>query len=156
MVIAKTFFQEHVRWLCTWTSPFGQYQNQIDYFLCSQRWRSSIQSTKIRPGADCGSEHELLIAKFRLNWRKQGKPLGFPDGSVMKNLPASVTDAGPIPGSGRFPGVGSGNPFQYSCLGNSIDRGTWWVPVHRVIKSQTWLSAHTHTEEKLSGHSGRT
>ena len=45
----------------------------IDYILCSQRWRSSIQSTKTRPGADCGSDHELLIAKFRLKWKKVGK-----------------------------------------------------------------------------------
>ena len=52
--------------LYTWTSADGQHQNQIDYILCSQRWRSSIQSTKTRPGADCGSDHELLIAKFRL------------------------------------------------------------------------------------------
>ena len=43
-----------------------RWSNQIDYILCSQRWRSSIQSTKTRPGADCGSDHELLIAKFRL------------------------------------------------------------------------------------------
>ena len=54
-------------------SPAGQYQNQIDYILCSQRWRSSIQSAKPRPGADCGSDHELLIAKFRLNLKKVGK-----------------------------------------------------------------------------------
>ena len=52
--------------LSTWTSSDGQYLNQIDYILCSQRWRSSIQSAKTRPGADCGSDHELLIAKFRL------------------------------------------------------------------------------------------
>ena len=51
----------------------GQHQNQIDYILCSQRWRSSIQSTKIRPGADCGSNHELLITKFRLQLKKVGK-----------------------------------------------------------------------------------
>ena len=51
-------------------SPDGQYGNQIDYILCSQRWRSSIPSAKTRLGADCGSDHELLIAKFRLNWRK--------------------------------------------------------------------------------------
>ena len=44
----------------------GQYQNQLDYILCSQRWRSSIQSAKTRPGTDCSSDHELLIAKFRL------------------------------------------------------------------------------------------
>ena len=47
--------------------------NQIDYILCSQRWRSSIQSALTRPGADCGSDHELLIAKFRLKLKKVGK-----------------------------------------------------------------------------------
>ena len=46
---------------------------RFDYILCSQRWRSSIQSTKTRPGADCGSDHELLIAKFRLKLKKVGK-----------------------------------------------------------------------------------
>ena len=51
----------------------GQYWNQIDYILCSQRWRSSIQSAKTRPGADCGSDHELLITKFRHKWKKVGK-----------------------------------------------------------------------------------
>ena len=66
LVIANTLFQQHKRRLCTWASPDGQHQNQIDYILRSQRWRSSIQSTKTRPGADCGSDHELLIAKFRL------------------------------------------------------------------------------------------
>ena len=48
------------------------HQNQIDYILCSQRWRSSIQSTKTRPGADCDSDHELLITKFRLKLKKVG------------------------------------------------------------------------------------
>ena len=70
LVIANTLFQQHKRRLYTWTSPDGQHRNQIDYILCSQRWRSSIQSTKTRPGAVCGSDNELLIAKFRLNWRK--------------------------------------------------------------------------------------
>ena len=73
MVIANTLFQQHKRRLYTWTSPGGQYQNQTDYSLCSQRWKSSIQSAKTRPGADCGSDHELLIAKFRLKWKKVGK-----------------------------------------------------------------------------------
>ena len=59
--------------LYTWTSQDGQHRNQIDYILCSQRWRSSIQSAKTRPGADCGSDHELLIAKFRLKLKKVGK-----------------------------------------------------------------------------------
>ena len=66
LVIANTLFQQHKRRLYTWTSPDGQHRNQIDYILYSQRWRSSIQSTKTRPGADCGSDRELLITKFRL------------------------------------------------------------------------------------------
>ena len=73
LVIANTFFQQHKRRLYTWTSPDDQHQNQIDYILCSQRWRSSIQSTKARLGADCGSDHELLITKFRLKLKKVGK-----------------------------------------------------------------------------------
>ena len=73
LVIANTFFQQHKRRLYTWASLDGQYWNQIDYILCSQRWRSSIQSTKAGQGADCGSDHELLIAKFRLKLNKVGK-----------------------------------------------------------------------------------
>ena len=72
LVIANTLFQQHTRRLYTWTSPDGQHQNHIDYILCRQRWRSSIQSAKTRPGADCGSDHEL-IAKLRLNLKKVGK-----------------------------------------------------------------------------------
>ena len=73
LVMANTLFQQHKRRLYTWTAPDGQHWNQIDYILCSQRWRSSIQSAKTRPGADSGSDHELLIAKFRLKLRKVGK-----------------------------------------------------------------------------------
>ena len=64
--IANTLFQQHKIRLYTWTSPDGQYRNQIDYILCSQRWRRSIQSAKIRSGPDCGSDYEHLITKFRL------------------------------------------------------------------------------------------
>ena len=73
MVIAHTLFQKHKRRLYTWSSPYGQQQNQIDYILCSQRWRSSIESAKTRLGADCGSDHELLIAKFILKLKKVGE-----------------------------------------------------------------------------------
>ena len=65
LVIANTLFQQHKRRLYTWTSP--------DYILCSQRWRSLIQLAKTRPGADCGLDHQLLIAKFRLKLKKVGK-----------------------------------------------------------------------------------
>ena len=73
LVIANTLFQQQKRRIYTWTSSGGQYQNQIHYILCSQRWRSSIQSAKTRLRADCGSDHELLIATFRLKLKKVGK-----------------------------------------------------------------------------------
>ena len=73
LVIANTLFQQHKRRFYTWTSPDGQLRNQIDYIVCSQRWRSYVQSTKTRPGAVCGSDNELLIAKFKLTLKKVGK-----------------------------------------------------------------------------------
>ena len=74
LVIANTLFQQHKRRLYTWTSPDGQHQNQTDNILCSQRWRSSIQSAKARSGAEiCGSDHELRISKLGLKLKKMGK-----------------------------------------------------------------------------------
>ena len=73
LVIANTLFHQHKRRLYIETSPNGQLWNQIDYILCSQIWRSSIQSAKTRAGADCVSDHELLIAKFRHKLKKLGK-----------------------------------------------------------------------------------
>ena len=73
LVIANALFQQHKRRLYTRTSPDGQHRNQTDYILSRQRWRSSIQSAETRPEADCGSDHEFLIAKFRLKLKKAGK-----------------------------------------------------------------------------------
>ena len=56
--------------------------------------------------------------------------MGFPGGSVVKNPPADTGDADSIPGSGRSPGERNGNPLQYSCLKNPMDRGAWWATVH--------------------------
>ena len=70
-------------------------------------------------------------------------PWGFSDGSVVKNPPANARDArvtGSIPGSGRFPGGGNGNPLQYFCPGNLMDRGAWQATVHGIAKSQTQLN----------------
>ena len=79
--------------------------------------------------------------------------MSFPGGAVVKNLPANAGDTkdmGLIPGSGRSPGVGNGNPLQYPCLENSQDRGAWWAILHGVAKSWTrlrdWVcSMHKHT-----------
>ena len=65
--------------------------------------------------------------------------LSFSGDTVVKNLPAKAEDAGSIPGLGRSPGVGNGNPLQYSCLENLMDRGAWWAIAHRVTKSWTQL-----------------
>ena len=65
----------------------------------------------------------------------QGERLmGFPGGAVVKNPPTNSGDAGSIPGLERYPGEGSGNPFQYSCLENSMDRGAWWATVQGVAE----------------------
>ena len=74
--------------------------------------------------------------------------MGFSAGSVVRNPPADAGDVrgvGSIPGSGRSAGGGNGNPFQYSCLENPMDRVAWWAIVHRVsmVKSWTWLNEHT-------------
>ena len=78
------------------------------------------------------------------------RKLGFPGGSVVKNLPANAGDSGSIPGLGKSPGKGNGNPLQYSCLGNPMDRRAWWATVHGAANSWTGLSNST-TTRKLIG-----
>ena len=77
----------------TWTSPDGEHRNQIDHTMCSQRWRSSIQSVKARQGANFGSDHELLIAKFRLKLKKVGKtprPFRYDLNQISNNYTVEV------------------------------------------------------------------
>ena len=69
--------------------------------------------------------------------------LGFPGGTVVNNLPGNTGDASLIPELGRSPGKENGNPLQYSCLENSMDRGAWWVIIHGVIK-QVDTTEHKH------------
>ena len=73
---------------------------------------------------------------------------GFPSGNMIKDSAnaGDARDAGSVPASGRSPRVGNGNPLQYSCLENPMDRETWWAVVHRVAKSQTQMTDWTHTE----------
>ena len=129
LVIANTLFQQHKRRLYTWTSPDGQYRNQIDYLLCSQRWKSSVQSAKIRPGADCGSDHELLIANSDWNWRKKGIPL------VIRVWPKS----NPI-------WLYSGSDKQIQ--GIRSDRQSAWRTMDRDLWHCRGGSDQDHTQEK--------
>ena len=72
---------------------------------------------------------------------------GFPGGSAAKNQPANTGDVGSIPGWGRSPGEGNGNPLQCSCRGNHMDRGAWWAAVHGVAKK-----LDTKKKRKRIGH----
>ena len=81
-----------------------------------------------------------MVTLFLVFWEPPYCFPGFPGGTVVKNLPANAgdaRDAGLIPRLGRSPGVGNGNPLQYSCLENPMDRGAWWATVHRITKSWT-------------------
>ena len=77
-------------------------------------------------------------------------------GSEHKEFAHNAGDPGSIPGLGRSPEEGNGNPLKYSCLENSMDRGAWWAIVHGVTKSQTWLNkSHSHTHTHTHTHTGQ-
>ena len=139
LVIANTLFQQHKRRLYSWTSPDGQHQNQIDYILCSQRWRSSIQTAKTRPGADCGSDHELLIAKFRLN----GKTVGIttrPFRYDLNQIPFDYT----VEMRNRFKGLDliDREPDELWTEVHDIvqETGIKTIPREKKCKKANWLS----------------
>ena len=99
-------------------------------------------------GFEEAEEPEIKLPTFAGSWRKQGNfrktstsaSLGFPGGSEGKASACNARDLGSIPGLGRSPGEGNGNPLQYSCLENPCGQRSWWATVHRVSKSQTRLS----------------
>ena len=100
-------------------SPDGQYWNQIDYIHCRQRWRSSIQSAKTRPRADCGSDHEFLIAKFRLKLKKVGetpRPFRYHLDQILYDYTVKVTN--------RFKGL------------DLIERvpEELWMEIHNIVQ----------------------
>ena len=71
--------------------------------------------------------------------------MGFPGGSEVNVSARTAGDLGSIPGLGRSPGEGNGNPLQYPCLENPMDGGAWWATVHGVAESRTQLSDFTHS-----------
>ena len=90
MCISNTFFKVHPRRLFTWTSPDGTTKNQIDYFLCPKRWRNSVTSVKTRPGADCGTDHQLLVAKIVVRLKTK-KRKAVPTRYDIDNIPEEYT-----------------------------------------------------------------
>ena len=135
LVIANTLFQQHKRWLYMWTSPDGQHRNQIDYILCSQRRRSSIQSAKTRAGDNSSSDYEFLIAKFRLKLKKVEKttrPFRYDLNKIPYDYTMEVTN--------RFKGL-----YLIECMKNydqrfvTLYRRQWSRPSLRKRKAK-WLS----------------
>ena len=93
-IIANTLFQQHKRWLYTWTSPDDQYGEQIDYIICSRRWTSSVQSAQTGPGADFGSDRQLL-KKIQVKLKKIGKttkPFKYDLNQLPYNYAVEVTN----------------------------------------------------------------
>ena len=100
-------------------------------------------------GAWWATVHGVAKSQPWLSNQAQNRSINY-TGSVVKNPSANAEDAGSIPGSGRSPGEGTGNPLQYFCLENSMDRGDWWATVCRLAKSRTWLNNWTYTQPKWS------
>ena len=112
--------------ICTFRGTDGK--SMFSSYIRTTFWRESCKSEKV-------------------NQRHSRERRGFPSSVDGKASAWNEGDLGLIPGSGRSPGEGNGNPLQYSCLENSMDRRAWWATVHGVVKSQTRLS-DSHTQRK--------
>ena len=136
LVIANTLFQQHKRRLDTWTSPDGQHRNQTDYILCSQRWRISIQSAKTRPGADCGSDHELLIAKKLKKVGKTTRPFRYDLNQIPYDYTVEVRN--------RFKGLDLIHRVPDELWTEVHDlvqeTGIKTIPMEKKCKKEKWLS----------------
>ena len=126
--------ERHWAWVCRDSCPAAH---------PAWQWRSVQRSHSQARGP---TAHRKPSSTFPLNYRHAFLWVCIQVVSVVKNLPAIVGDTrdmGSIPGSGRSPRGGNGNPLQYSCLENPMDRGAWWATIHGATKSRTWLSNWT-------------
>ena len=105
-----------------------------------------VRASQVAPWSRICLPRQKMQERSRLHpwagkilWSRKRQPT-FPGGAEVKASACNVGDLGSIPGSGRSSGGGNGNPLQYSCLENPIDKGTWWAAVHRAVKNQTQLS----------------
>ena len=104
----------------------------------------SLSAASVLAILACGQQVAVVNDSTALTWEFNGNTVGFPGGSAVKNPYASAGDGGEAGGTGVGfqslgqkdpPGGGNGDPFQYSCLGNPMDRGAWWATVHGIMES---------------------
>ena len=132
-------------WGAWWAAVYGVAQSRTQL-----KWLSSSSSVYMSVSV-CQSVPAFFCYLVSIHY--------FPGGSEGKKSACSTGDLGSIPGSGRSPGEGNGNPLQHTCLENSMDRGSWQATVHGVSKSGTWLSNFTFTfhfhalEQEMATHS---
>ena len=123
---------------CIWNKDLGDKHKELENTFNLDSLRlilDSFESQFFR-----GSLVEEVIMEKKKSrilrvWQVLSRSLGFPGGSVVKNPPVNARHLGSITGSGRSSGEENGNPFQYSCLGNPMDRGAWWATVHELQES---------------------
>ena len=117
-------------------------------------WYWKGASSKTIPGSrhsqDCPSK---LTPMGHPTYSRATSTLGFPGGSEVKASACNAGDLGSIPGSGRSPREGNGNPLQYSCLENPTDGGAWWAPVHGVAEPDTTERLYFHFSPHLEAQS---
>ena len=121
LIITNTCFKQPNRRLYTWTSPNGKHRNQIDFIVCSKRWRSSVLSVSTRPGADCGTDHQLLLATFRIKLRKN-QELVKPTRYDLENIPYTYQ-------------VNVNNRVSELALQDNEPEETW-TKIHKIITEE--------------------
>ena len=144
-----------------WNLPFSDTEKTLHFHVSTQQtftegWLRAKHWARAQEVSEAlflfSAAHSAFPQMSSCSFSHLTSTKGFPGGSVVKNLPASAGDEGDmgsIPGSGRSPGGGNGNPLQYSCLENSMDRGAWQGTVHGVTQSRTRLSIQAMAAKSL-------
>ena len=145
MTIANTLFKQPKRRLYTWTSPDQKYRNQIDYIIIQNRWRSMIHLAKTLPGADCGSDHELLIAKIKIKLRKTKQIQ-----TEMRYDLSNISDNYTVAVSNRFEILENENISEKTpnelwedIKETVLSEAENVIPKKKIMKRSKWLSEET-------------
>ena len=152
--IASWMMKHHKEW---WAVPATLAEANLDeptashpIDLCKSTSKSSRVSHSTHRWPQMDPSTQLRLGELSSSVINFSAIIHAPGDSVVKNLPANAGDAGSSPGSGRFPEEGNRNPFQYLCLGNSMDREAWQATVHGVPESRSWCREYaTTTTTKL-------